>query len=680
MSAPENIPGQPTGPVPEIRAATHAARVRLTADGIPAVLKELPRWVCWRFEVRDGRLTKIPVNPRTNRNAASNDSTTWASFKLAWDHATEEEGLAGIGFMFNGDGIMGMDIDHCLDASGTITPEAHAAVTALSTYTEVSISGHGIHALCRANLPDGKGRRQDSFEFYCRGRFFVITGERWPDTPASIEPRQSEVDDLLARLFPPKRVGLIASAGLRHDSEVLAHAERAKNSATFSKLWEGAWQALGYASQSEADAALLSMLRFWTGGNKDWSFSMFAKSGLHREKWDRADYRELTWGKINSGPVFGDSAPPAIQQPTAPHPPEAFTPRSLTDFYELPIDASKTLLGHRFLCIEGGMLFIGPSGVGKSSASVQQDALWALGRPAFGIEPARPLRILCIQAENDAGDMTEMAVGIMKGLQLTEADREIIRVNTIYLGNKCSTGAAFLAFLTKAVEKFKPDIIRIDPLQAYLGGDPKESELISHFVREGLNPLLETYQCAAIINHHTPKTNHRDTSEWKPSDWMYAGAGAADLTNWARAVLVIDPHDADRTVFRFIAAKRGGRIGWKDEMGATQFDRLFRHARESGTIFWEDVDPLELPLSQDRASKTPDMLLTLVPALKPIAKAVLISKAQAEGIGVNRARGLIEELLAEERLYEWRIARPRTNPTVALARVPQPERELALTK
>jgi len=61
------------------------------------------------------------------------------------------------------------------------------------------------------------------------------------------------------------------------------------------------------------------------------------------------------------------------------------------------------LLGNRFLCVEGGMLFVGPSGIGKSSASIQQDILWALGRPAFGIKPARPLRILTIQAENMTG-------------------------------------------------------------------------------------------------------------------------------------------------------------------------------------------------------------------------------------------------------------------------------------
>ncbi|MEI9893776.1 MAG: hypothetical protein WDN28_07705 [Chthoniobacter sp.] len=47
---------------------------------------------------------------------------------------------------------------------------------------------------------------------------------------------------------------------------------------------------------------------------------------------------------------------------------------------------------------------------------------------------------------------------------------------------------------------------------------------------------------------------------------MYAGAGSADITNWARAAVIIDPTHAPH-VFKFIAAKRGARVGWRDECG-----------------------------------------------------------------------------------------------------------------
>ena len=37
------------------------------------------------------------------------------------------------------------------------------------------------------------------------------------------------------------------------------------------------------------------------------------------------------------------------------------------------------------------------------------------GRPLFGIVPARPLKSLLIQAENDEGDLAEMRDGVIAG-------------------------------------------------------------------------------------------------------------------------------------------------------------------------------------------------------------------------------------------------------------------------
>ena len=77
-----------------------------------------------------------------------------------------------------------------------------------------------------------------------------------------------------------------------------------------------------------------------------------------------------------------------------------------------PPEPGETLLGNRYLCLGGSMLFIGPSGVGKSSSATQQDVCWSVGKAAFGIAPARPLKILQIQAENDRGDLHEMIKGV----------------------------------------------------------------------------------------------------------------------------------------------------------------------------------------------------------------------------------------------------------------------------
>jgi RecA-family ATPase len=348
--------------------------------------------------------------------------------------------------------------------------------------------------------------------------------------------------------------------------------------------------------------------------------------------------------------------------------------RSLAEYATMSVPPEDTLLGNRYLCRQGAMLFVGPSGVGKSSASVQQDIAWALGRDAFGIKPAHPMRVLCVQAENDLGDMIEMARGVVAGMKLTAAEVDQLSENTLYVSHKESTGLTFLGWLETLLDAYRPDIVRIDPLQAYLGGDPKDTELLSAFCRSTLNPLLVKYDCAAIVNHHTPKTNYRDTSEWKAVDWMYAGAGGADLTNWARCILVIDPvgkvSDEIGSCFRFIAAKRGKRIGWHDEDGRATFARWFRHARDGG-IYWEETDQPEGTAGGNVATK--EMLLNIVPLDSSIPKKVLLSKAQAAGIGLNKARGWIAEYLHEKILHEWERQRSRTRGEPIIARFPENE-------
>jgi hypothetical protein len=77
----------------------------------------------------------------------------------------------------------------------------------------------------------------------------------------------------------------------------------------------------------------------------------------------------------------------------------------LLSYRNSPADPKKTLLGRRLLCLEGGMLIIGPSGVGKSSAITQASLQWSIGETAFGLIPSRPLKISIIQAEDDRGDV-----------------------------------------------------------------------------------------------------------------------------------------------------------------------------------------------------------------------------------------------------------------------------------
>jgi putative DNA primase/helicase len=264
---------------------------KLEVGKIPDELKALPNWVTYRLEERDGRLTKVPYTPSGSR-ARANDPSTWSSF----DACLQATGFAGIGFQFSPP-FVGADLDKCRSwMTGKIEGWAQAIMTRLNSYTEVSVSGTGIHMLLKGALPPGR-RREGNVELYNGARYFTITGHHLEGTPLTIEDRTSELAALHAEIFPPVYSHPIPepAALTLADDELIQKASTAANGARFSALWRGVWQGLGYPSQSEADGALCCILAFWCGGDESRIDSLFRQSGLMRPKWSlRHAYRTRT--------------------------------------------------------------------------------------------------------------------------------------------------------------------------------------------------------------------------------------------------------------------------------------------------------------------------------------------------------------------------------------------------
>ena len=153
--------------------------ITLTSENIPDQLTERPQWVCWRLETRDGKPTKVPYTPGTERRASSTDLMTWSTFDQAL--AAYEAGdplYDGIGFVFcNADPFVGVDLDDCLDPdSGEVARWAQKIINRVREgYVEISPSGNGIHIIVEGTVRDG-GMRKGKLEMYGRGRFFTITG------------------------------------------------------------------------------------------------------------------------------------------------------------------------------------------------------------------------------------------------------------------------------------------------------------------------------------------------------------------------------------------------------------------------------------------------------------------------------------------------------------------------
>ena len=229
-------------------------------NNIPAELRALSRWVLWKFEIVDGRKTKVPYSP-TGRMASVTDPTTWVDFNIAVQAA---KSFDGIGFVLNDDGYTIIDLDN--KPEKPCTPEQlerHTKIyESFNSYTERSVSGTGVHIIVKGRLPSGVHR--DNVEAYSTSRYMICTGDILRNEP--IKDYQALLDVLYGEMKPASTSQLEEVESGLTDEEIVERASSASNADKFNSLCAGDFST--YPSQSEADFALLSIIAFYTKSNE----------------------------------------------------------------------------------------------------------------------------------------------------------------------------------------------------------------------------------------------------------------------------------------------------------------------------------------------------------------------------------------------------------------------------
>lgn len=142
-------------------------------DAIPSELKALPNWVMWKYIPSEKKPRKVPYTVH-NTPAKSNDSSSWCTFDQVMDCYYENgHEYAGVGFMFNNTGLVGIDLDNCLH-NAKLTPFAKNVMATVQGYAEISPSGTGLHIIARANI--SRSYKTEEIEIYKTGRYFTMTG------------------------------------------------------------------------------------------------------------------------------------------------------------------------------------------------------------------------------------------------------------------------------------------------------------------------------------------------------------------------------------------------------------------------------------------------------------------------------------------------------------------------
>ena len=325
-------------------------------EKIPLELKQLPHWVGWKYMQHPGEdhKRKVPINAMDGQPAKSNDPTTWCDFDTAC-RGKERFGLDGIGFMFSGDGIFGIDIDHCYDPeTQELDPAAAEIIETVQSYTELSPSGTGIHILCKGALPEGRKRR-GAVEMYSTLRYFTVTGNQFGlEYPFSdctervaVMHRKYLGEEENAAGAQKAALPMPTGRGTNADMSVDAILRRmfdSKHGQKLQDLYNGSWEryGIGDGSQSSADQAFCNTLAFWCRCDAALMDAIFRRSGLYRQKWDKRRGAK-TYGQITIDRAIKDCRDIWEPQERVQHPVPAVPPPPQNTSNDVPAIENATV-------------------------------------------------------------------------------------------------------------------------------------------------------------------------------------------------------------------------------------------------------------------------------------------------------------------------------------------------
>ena len=269
-------------------------------------LKQKKLWVNWEKKKRaNGKIDKVPISYSGGATGTNEEyKNTWGTFEQV------DGKFDGSGIVLK-EGLCSIDIDdNSLD-----NPIIQDIINTINTYTEGSPSGNGYHLLFVVDvdripiITDNEGKKkldnkyyvknpENHFECYISGltnRYMTFTGNVVVDK--SIEECTDKLLWFLDKyMVKPKTIQPIKDTSEINETTielVTSTIKKTSKNEKFNELFNG--NMVQYNDDhSSADMALCSILAFYCGDNQNLIDSIFRKSKLYRDKWDRQDYRDMT--------------------------------------------------------------------------------------------------------------------------------------------------------------------------------------------------------------------------------------------------------------------------------------------------------------------------------------------------------------------------------------------------
>jgi putative DNA primase/helicase len=448
---------------------------------VPQVLINLPQWIVWKLERRDGKATKVPYDAtHKGTYAKSNDPSTWATFDQALETASDIlNDYDGCGFMLQGTDLVGIDFDGVL-RDGAAEPFVLDILEKLGNpYSEITPSGLGLRAFVQcSSLPPGQRKfsgNKYGAEIYSGaegGRYLTVTGVQFSGDGVP------KIDDI--------SLPYLLVSQIRNDK--------------FKKLWMG--DISGYGDdQSRADLALVDLLVPLLNRDPQKIEWVFGQSKLgQRDKWkDRDDYRLRTIMKALNGEVGAKESSAKPDAATLP-PAQAvlrtantITPKKIKWLWENRVPLGKITL------------FAGNPDNGKSLAAVSLTAICTTGRDFPDCANTLPAsEVLMMIGEDDLDDTA------VPRLMAARADMSKIHFLDAVIRPANPDTDVRLDWDLPAIEaklETHPNVrlVVIDPISNYLGGVSMVAEQETRSILIPLKKIAARHNIAVVVVMHLNK-------------------------------------------------------------------------------------------------------------------------------------------------------------------------------
>lgn len=151
--------------------------MEINPNSVPELLKSRSYWVLWKRS-KDGK--KPPYSGLTGKPVDITDPEIGVTFEQAEQKLAKSGRFDGVGYILTGDGLVGIDLDDCLQDERNEADAIEFLLSCGCRYVELSPSANGLHGLGFSDsvtAPVTGKFKSIKVEIYASKRYLTVTGQ-----------------------------------------------------------------------------------------------------------------------------------------------------------------------------------------------------------------------------------------------------------------------------------------------------------------------------------------------------------------------------------------------------------------------------------------------------------------------------------------------------------------------